>query len=143
MILNAMESKPLPVYGDGLNVRDWIHVNDHCDAIYRAYEYGIPGEVYNIGSENECNNLHIVKSIVSILGKSEDLIQFVKDRPGHDQRYAIDARKAKIELGWMPRITFEQGLERTVDWYLENQEWVSKVTSGAYQTYYEQMYSNR
>lgn len=140
MILNAMESKSLPVYGDGLNVRDWIHVNDHCDAIHRAYEYGIPGEVYNIGSENECNNLHIVKSIVSILGKSEDLIQFVKDRPGHDQRYAIDASKAKKELGWMPRITFEHGLRETIEWYQDHPEWCEHVLSGKYRDYYSQQY---
>jgi dTDP-glucose 4,6-dehydratase len=140
MILNAMESKPLPVYGDGLNVRDWIHVNDHCDAIHRAYEYGIPGEVYNIGSENECTNLHIVKSILSILGISEGLIQFVKDRPGHDRRYAIDASKAKKELNWIPRISFEDGLRDTIRWYQKNPEWCRHVLSGEYRDYYSQQY---
>jgi dTDP-glucose 4,6-dehydratase len=140
MILNAMESKSLPVYGDGLNVRDWIHVNDHCEAIDRAYHFGIPGEVYNIGSDNEYTNLDIVKSILAILGKSEDLIQYVQDRPGHDRRYAIDASKAKKELHWMPRITFEQGLNDTVKWYLENAEWYKHVLSGEYRDYYSQQY---
>lgn len=140
MILNAKESTSLPVYGDGMNVRDWIHVEDHCDAIWRAYEYGKPGEVYNIGSDNEYSNLHIVKSILSILGKSTDLIQFVKDRPGHDRRYAIDASKAKKELGWNPRIPFEQGLQSTIEWYLEHPEWCEHIVSGQYRDYYSQQY---
>ncbi len=140
MILNAKESRSLPVYGDGMNVRDWIHVEDHCDAIWRAYEYGKPGEVYNIGSDNECSNLHIVHSILSILGKSTDLIQYVTDRPGHDRRYAIDASKAKRELGWAPRIPFEQGLQSTIEWYLEHPEWCEHILSGQYRDYYSQQY---
>ena len=140
MILNALESKPLPVYGDGMNVRDWIHVEDHCDAIKRAYEIGKPGEVYNIGSDNECSNLHIVHSLLEILGRSKDLIHFVKDRPGHDKRYAIDSSKAKRELGWSPRIPFDKGLQDTVRWYQEHPEWCEHILSGQYRDYYSQQY---
>ena len=140
MILNAMESKPLPVYGDGMNVRDWIHVQDHCNAIWLAYEHGKPGEVYNIGSDNEWSNLHIVHSILALLGKSTDLIHFVQDRPGHDKRYAIDASKAKRELHWKPNISFEQGLRETIQWYQEHPEWCEHILNGQYRDYYSKQY---
>lgn len=120
MILNALDDKKLPVYGDGLNVRDWIHVDDHCDAVWLAYEKGVNGEVYNIGSNNEVNNITIVKKLLSILDKSDSLIQYVDDRLGHDRRYAIDSSKAEQELGWKSKISFENGLRSTVEWYLRN-----------------------
>ena len=143
MIANALEGKRLPVYGDGLNVRDWIHVEDHCAAITAALERGRPGEVYNIGSDNEQPNLQIVRELLRILKKPESLIEFVKDRPGHDRRYAIDARKARSELGWAPRIDFADGLERTVAWYVANRTWWERVRSGEYRSYYEKNYGAR
>lgn len=141
MILNALEGKPLPIYGDGLNVRDWLFVEDHCRALRLVAEKGTPGEVYNIGGLNEKTNLHIVDTICALVDKlrpdlkhrpCQSLKTYVKDRPGHDRRYAIDCSKIQRELGWKPSMNFEQGLEQTVRWYLENPEWVAGVTSGKY-----------
>jgi dTDP-glucose 4,6-dehydratase len=143
IIRNALADRPLPVYGTGLNVRDWLYVGDHCQAIWAAFTKGTAGEVYNIGGNNERTNLDVVKTILRQVGKPESLITFVKDRPGHDLRYAIDASKIARELGWEPSIGFDEGIARTVDWYLANQEWVEQVASGEYQTYYETMYANR
>lgn len=143
MISNARQNKDLPVYGDGLNVRDWIYVEDHCAAVMAVYEKGRPGDVYNIGSDNEWPNIQIVKKILQVLGKPESLIKFVKDRPGHDRRYAIDSAKIRNELGWSPQTTFEKGLNKTIAWYLENEDWLKNVQSGAYQKYYETQYHNR
>ena len=140
MIGNALEEKPLPVYGDGMQIRDWLHVSDHCDAIEKVLLCAKPGQVYNIGGNNEKANIEIVKLILSILGKSESLITFVKDRLGHDRRYAIDNSKIKKELGWQPRYTFENGMEETIDWYLENKQWLDGVRSGEYIKYYEKYY---
>ncbi len=143
MILNALEDKPLPVYGDGLQVRDWLHVSDHCRGIYLVAEKGVPGEVYNIGGNNERANIDVVKTILQILGKPESLIQHVKDRPGHDRRYAIDATKIRRELGWEPKYTFDTGIRETVKWYLANEKWWSAVRSGSYMEYYEAQYKDR
>jgi dTDP-glucose 4,6-dehydratase len=151
MIHNILHEKPLPIYGKGDNIRDWLWVEDHASAIDAIFHKGRVGESYNVGGLNEWTNIELVRHLCQIMdqklgraeGSSEKLLTYVTDRAGHDKRYAIDASKLEAELGWKPSITFEQGLERTVDWYLENQEWVSKVTSGAYQAYYEQMYSNR
>ena len=140
MISNCLQQKDLPVYGDGLQIRDWLHVNDHCDAIERVLEKGIPGEVYNIGGNNEKANIEIVKLIIQTLGKSEDLIKYVKDRPGHDRRYAIDNTKITTELGWVPSYTFEEGIRETIEWYLENTKWIDHILSGEYTGYYEKMY---
>ena len=140
MIANASEDKELPVYGDGLNVRDWLYVRDHCEAILTVLEKGSPGEVYNIGGNNEYPNLEIVKLILKHLGKPESLIRFVKDRPGHDRRYAIDASKIERELGWKPRFTFEEALPETISWYLGHTEWMERVRSGAYREYYARQY---
>ena len=144
MIRNAMQGKPLPVYGDGLQIRDWIQVVDHCRGIWAAFTNGRAGEVYNLGGNSERTNLEVVRGILSILGQPESLIQYVKDRPGHDRRYAIDNSKSRRELGWAPlTTTFEQGLEETVAWYKSNQAWLDLVTSGEYQHYYEKMYAGR
>jgi len=143
MIHNALHNKELPVYGDGLQVRDWLYVYDHCTAIWRVLEQGTPGEVYNIGGCNEKANLEVVNIILSRLGKPASLIRHVTDRPGHDRRYAIDAGKIMRTLGWKPSVTFEQGIARTIDWYLSNSPWLANVASGAYQRYYEKMYANR
>lgn len=143
MLTNALEEKPLPVYGDGLNVRDWLHVWDHCSALDLVLHHGRPGEVYNIGGNNELTNIEIVRLILEELGNPESLITYTKDRPGHDRRYAIDASKIKRELGWQPRIDFKQGLRRTIDWYCTNREWWKKVKSGEYQQYYKKMYVQR
>jgi dTDP-glucose 4,6-dehydratase len=143
MIINALNDKPLPVYGDGLNVRDWLHVSDHCAAIDCVLNGGRPGEVYNIGGNNEWKNIDIVKLILKSVGKSESLIAFVKDRLGHDRRYAIDATKIKNELGWTPAHTFEKGLHETVEWYLANRDWWKRVMTGEYVEYYTTMYSER
>ncbi|HTP66223.1 MAG TPA: GDP-mannose 4,6-dehydratase, partial [Geobacteraceae bacterium] len=148
---NIMGKRALPVYGDGLNVRDWLHVKDHSAAIETVLKKGRPGAVYNIGGNNEWRNIDIVNLICDLLdgklgrsaGENRRLIAFVKDRPGHDRRYAIDAAKIKRELGWEPSYTFERGIAETIDWYLENQEWVAEVTSGAYREYYEKQYSER
>jgi dTDP-glucose 4,6-dehydratase len=143
MIINALKGKELPVYGDGLNVRDWLYVEDHCAAIDLVIHKGKAGEVYNVGGNNERTNIEIVKRILKELGKSEDLIRFVQDRPGHDRRYAIDATKIHTELGWEPKYTFETGIVKTIQWYLENQKWWERIISGDYQKYYEQQYKNR
>ncbi len=143
MISNALEEKPLPVYGDGLNVRDWLHVKDHCQGIDLVFHGGRVGEVYNIGGNNEYPNIDIVKLIIKALGKSESLITYVKDRPGHDRRYAIDATKIKKELAWAPEYDFERGMAITINWYLENQVWWQTIKSGAYQQYYQKMYGQR
>lgn len=140
MITNALEDKPLPVYGDGMNVRDWLHVEDHCRAVWAALEKGKKGEAYNIGGANEWHNLMLVKGLLCILGKPESLITFVKDRPGHDRRYAIDASKIRRELGWMPTYDFASGLKQTVDWYIANESWWRRVKSGEYQKYYQEQY---
>jgi len=143
MIVNALHDKPLPVYGDGANVRDWLHVGDHCQALVLALEKGRAGEVYNIGGGAELRNIEIVKRILALLKKSEGLIRFVKDRPGHDRRYAIDPSRTKAELGWSPAHTFEQGLEQTVRWYVDNRPWWQDVISGAYRDYFEKQYRAR
>jgi len=143
MIQNALENKSLPVYGTGKNIRDWLQVEDHCRALLLALERGKSGEVYNIGGNNEQYNIDIVKLILSILGKSESLIRFVPDRPGHDLRYAIDASKIKRELGWEPRHSFDTGLKGTVDWYLNHREWVTGILTGSYQAYYARQYAAR
>lgn len=143
MIANALNDKPLPVYGEGLNVRDWLYVEDHCKAIDLVLRKGRIGEVYNIGGHNEMKNIDIVKLICKKLGKSEDLITYVTDRKGHDMRYAIDPTKIHNELGWLPETKFEDGLEKTVNWYLENREWWETIISGEYMNYYEKMYGNR
>ncbi|MGE3973949.1 MAG: dTDP-glucose 4,6-dehydratase [Bdellovibrionales bacterium] len=140
MIKNANENLPLPVYGDGMNVRDWIHVEDHNRGVWAALTLGKSGEVYNFGSDNEWPNIEIVKTILKKLNKPESLIKYVKDRPGHDRRYAIDATKSKKELGWKAQVPFEQGLSSTITWYLENQKWVQSVTSGEYKSFYNRWY---
>ncbi len=143
MIRNCKEGMPMPVYGDGRQVRDWLHVFDHCSAILAVLEKGKPGEVYNVGGSNEKANIEIVRLILNRLQKSEDLIQYVQDRPGHDRRYAIDHSKITKELGWRPVHTFEEGMEETIGWYLKNEGWLSSVTSGEYLSYYEEMYSRK
>ena len=140
MIINALNDKQLPVYGDGLNVRDWLHVNDHCAAIDVVLQNGRIGEVYNIGGNNEWKNIDIVKLILKKVGKPESLISFVKDRLGHDRRYAIEATKIKNELDWSPSYTFEVGIEETVQWYLNNQLWWKRVMTGEYVEYYKKQY---
>ena len=150
-IHNIIEEKPLPVYGDGLYTRDWLFVKDHALAIDLIFHKGNTGETYNIGGFNEWRNIDLVKLLCSLMdektgrvkGYSEKLITYVKDRPGHDRRYAIDATKINKELGWKPTVTFEQGLSETIDWYLSNKAWLQNVTSGSYQNYYESMYANR
>lgn len=143
MITNALEDKPLPVYGDGLNVRDWIHVTDHCAALDTVLHRGIVGETYNIGGESERKNIDVVKTILRLLKKSESLITFVDDRPGHDRRYAMDIKKIKRQLKWSPAVTFEKGLELTIDWYRRNEKWWRRVKSGRYRQYYRKMYGQR
>jgi dTDP-glucose 4,6-dehydratase len=140
MIVNALNDKPLPVYGDGLNVRDWLYVEDHCSAIDAVLERGKPGEVYNIGGNNEWKNVDIVRLILRELRKPESLITYVKDRPGHDRRYAIDATKIKTELGWEPGHTFEEGIPETIAWYVKNERWWRRVMTGEYQEYYKKQY---
>ena len=141
MINNCLKEKDLPVYGDGMQVRDWLHVNDHCAAIDTVLHKGKEGEIYNIGGNNEKTNIEIVKLIVKTLGKSEKLIKHVKDRPGHDRRYAIDNTKITNQLGWKPKYTFEEGIKETIQWYLDNREWIDNIVSGDYINYYERMYS--
>ncbi len=140
MINNCIENKSLPVYGDGMQIRDWLHVKDHCTAIFTVLQKGKIGEVYNIGGNNEKANIEIVKLIINALGKSEDLITYVKDRPGHDRRYAIDNSKITNKLGWSPSYTFEQGIKETVQWFIDNQEWMKNIVSGDYMKYYDNMY---
>ena len=143
MIINALNDKKLPVYGAGANVRDWLFVEDHCSAIDLILRKGKVGEVYNIGGHNERTNLDVVKTILKILGKGEDLIEFVTDRKGHDLRYAIDPAKIEGELGWTPQTKFDDGIKKTVAWYLDNRDWWEKIISGEYQNYYAKMYGNR
>ncbi|MGN0666757.1 MAG: dTDP-glucose 4,6-dehydratase [Huintestinicola sp.] len=143
MIANALHDKPLPVYGKGENVRDWLYVEDHCKAIDLIIHKGREGEVYNIGGHNEMKNIDIVKMIVKALGKSEDLITFVADRKGHDRRYAIDPTKIHTELGWLPETKFEDGIQKTISWYLDNREWWEHIINGEYKEYYKKMYSCR
>ena len=143
MISNAIENKELPVYGDGKNIRDWLHVYDHCTGIDLVLHKGKAGEVYNIGGHNERANIDIVKLILNELDKPESLIKFVSDRLGHDRRYAIDSSKIRRDLGWRPKYTFEEGIIETIHWYLDNQDWISKVKSGQYQDYYNKIYKDR
>ena len=143
MIINALNNKPLPVYGEGLNVRDWLYVEDHCKAIDLIIHNGRVGEVYNIGGHNEMRNIDIVKLIVHELGKSEELITHVTDRKGHDMRYAIDPTKIHNELGWLPETKFSDGIKKTISWYLEHEDWWQPIISGEYTKYYENMYGNR
>ena len=143
MIANCLNDKPLPVYGEGLNVRDWLYVEDHCRAIDLIIHKGRVGEVYNVGGHNEMKNIDIVKLICNYLGKPESLITYVADRKGHDMRYAIDPTKIHEELGWLPETKFADGIKMTIEWYLNNREWWENIISGEYQNYYERMYSNR
>ena len=143
MIINALDDKPLPVYGDGLNVRDWLYVEDHCHAIDLIMRKGKVGEVYNVGGHNERANIDVVKTILKQLGKPESLIEHVTDRKGHDRRYAIDPTKIHEELGWEPETKFEDGIRKTVQWYLDNRDWWLNIISGDYQSYYERMYGQR
>ncbi len=143
MIHNALNDKKLPVYGDGLHVRDWLYVYDHCTAIWKVLISAAAGEVYNIGGCNEKANLEVVGMILDRLSKPKSLIEHVTDRLGHDRRYAVDAGKIMTELKWKPTVTFEEGIEKTISWYLENEAWLANVASGDYQKYYDQMYSNR
>ena len=143
MIINAMNNKKLPVYGDGLNVRDWIYVIDHNKAVELVLEKGKIGEVYNIGASTEKPNIEIVKLILKQLGKSEELVEYVKDRPGHDRRYAINSTKIKNELAWQPEYSFDSAIQNTVKWYLENNKWWKEIISGDYQNYYKLQYSSR
>jgi dTDP-glucose 4,6-dehydratase len=143
MIANIGEGKNIPVYGDGLQVRDWLYVRDHCEAILAVLEKGRVGESYNIGGNNEMTNIALVKRVLKELSKPESLISYVKDRPGHDRRYAIDATKIRRELGWSPRYTFDQALPETIRWYHKNAQWLQRVRSGAYRDYYESQYGAR
>ncbi|WP_025114725.1 dTDP-glucose 4,6-dehydratase [Lysinibacillus fusiformis] len=143
MIINALKDKKLPVYGDGKNVRDWLHVTDHCSAIDLVLHKGINGEVYNVGGHNEKTNLEVVKELLKQLDKPESLIQYVEDRLGHDRRYAIDPTKLQKELGWEPKYTFETGLKETVRWYLDNKDWWENIISGDYQNYYDEQYGGK
>ena len=143
MISRALNNEKLPVYGDGKNVRDWLYVLDHCKAIDLIVRKGKDGEVYNIGGHNEKSNLEVVKTILKLLGKNEDGIEFVKDRPGHDLRYAIDPTKIETELGWKPEYNFDKGIEKTIDWYLNNKPWWEHIISGEYKQYFDKMYGYR
>ena len=143
MIINTLNNKKLPVYGDGMYVRDWIYVIDHNRAVEMVFEKGIEGEVYNIGARTEMPNIEIVKLILNELGKSEDMIEYVKDRPGHDRRYAIDSTKIEVELGWNPKFNFEDALSQTIKWYLDNKQWWKRIISGEYQNYYQTQYELR
>lgn len=143
MIINALHDKKLPVYGEGINVRDWLYVKDHCSAIDLIIRNGKVGEVYNIGGHNERQNIQVVKTILKELNKPESLIEHVTDRKGHDRRYAIDPTKIHNELGWLPATKFDDGIKATIKWYLDNEDWWQRIISGEYQSYYEKMYSNR
>jgi dTDP-glucose 4,6-dehydratase len=142
MINNCLNDKELPVYGDGMQIRDWLHVNDHCRAIDTVLHKGLDGEVYNIGGNNEKANIEIVRLIIHTLGKTDNLIKYVKDRPGHDRRYAIDNSKITSKLGWKPAYTFEDGIKETIQWYLDNPEWIKNIYNGNYVNYYDKMYSS-
>lgn len=143
MIINALHDKPLPIYGDGLNIRDWLYVEDHCHAIDLILHQGKIGEIYNVGGHNEVSNINIVKLICKELGKSEELITYVTDRKGHDRRYAIDSKKIHDELGWFPETKFKEGIKKTISWYIRNEVWWKEIVSGEYRQYYEKMYGNR
>jgi len=143
MISNAIEDKPLPIYGDGMQVRDWLYVDDHCRAILAVIERGRPGEIYNIGGSRALPNIEVVKRLLAAVGKPESLMQPVKDRPGHDRRYALSSAKIRRETGWKPQVPFEEGLKATVEWYRSNPEWIAHVKSGEYQSYYQRNYANR
>jgi dTDP-glucose 4,6-dehydratase len=143
MISRALSDQQLPVYGDGLNIRDWLYVEDHCSAIDLVIHQGKLGEVYNIGGNNERTNVHIVKTVLEELGKPESLISYVQDRPGHDRRYGIDPTKTMNELGWKPKHSFETGIKETIRWYLDNEEWWTRIQSGEYQQYYTKQYGSR
>lgn len=143
MIMNAMAGRPLPVYGDGKNVREWIFTDEHSRAVWMALERGTPGEVYNVGSGYEMPNIDVVREILRHLGKSESLIQYVKDRPGHDRRYAIDCSKIRREWNWLPEIGFSEGLAQTIDWYRTHQDWIDDIKNAAYLSYYDKMYTQR
>lgn len=142
-VTNALEDKPIPVYGDGLNIRDWIFVHDHCRALDAVIQKGKPGEIYNIGSGNEKTNLELIRKLLELLDKPQSLIQFVTDRPAHDRRYALDCTRIATELGWKPAYSFEKALSATVDWYLKNESWWRSIKSGKYSRYYEKMYLKR
>jgi dTDP-glucose 4,6-dehydratase len=149
IINNCLNKRPLPVYGDGLNIRDWLYVEDHCKAIDMVINNGRLGEVYNVGGHNERTNIHIVKTIIEYINQNidssvtEDLIKYVEDRKGHDRRYGIDPTKIKEELGWEPETVYEEGIKKTIKWYLDNKDWMDRVTSGQYKSYYENMYENK
>ena len=143
MIVNALADKPLPVYGEGLNVRDWLYVEDHCKAIDLIIHKGRVGEVYNVGGHNERTNLQVVQTILKALDKPESLIKYVKDRPGHDRRYAIDPTKLETELGWKPKYNFDTGIQQTIQWYLDNEDWWKHILSGEYSNYFDNMYGDR
>ena len=143
MIANALNDKPLPVYGDGMNVRDWLHVKDHCSAIDTVLHRGRTGEVYNVGGNNEKPNIEIIKLILQNLNKPESLITYVKDRLGHDRRYAIDSSKIQKEVGWKPAYTFERGIAETIQWYVDNKQWWNRIVSGEYQKYFQMLYGGR
>jgi dTDP-glucose 4,6-dehydratase len=143
MITNAMENQPLPIYGDGLQVRDWLYVDDHCRAIWEVLEKGRVGEIYNIGGNCALPNIDVVRRILRATGKPETLMQTVRDRPGHDRRYALSSAKLTRETGWVPEVSFDDGLARTVQWYVDNQAWVSRVKSGEYQAFYALQYGGR
>lgn len=143
MICNALEGRPLPIYGDGLQVRDWLHVDDHCRAIWDILRTGVPGQVYNIGGAATLTNLDLVRRIMAIVGADESLIWYVNDRPGHDRRYALSSEKIQREIGWKPTRAFDEGLQETVEWFDRNQEWVQRARSGAYREYYAANYAHR
>jgi dTDP-glucose 4,6-dehydratase len=143
MISNALEGKRLPVYGDGLNERDWIFVEDHCRALDIILQFGKPGEVYNIGFGQPTTNLEIVRLLLKLLGRTEQLIEFVADRPGHDRRYALATQKIRLELGWQPTVGIQEGLAQCVDWYRAHADWVDRIKSGEYQAYYHKFYEVR
>ena len=143
MIANAQEDKTLPIYGDGMQERDWLFVEDYCRAITVTLEKGKSGEIYNVSAGSPQPNLNIVKSILKYLGKPETLMQYVKDRPGHDRRYALDSSKIRRELGWQPQVSFEDGIRRTIDWYRSNSSWLEHARSGEYRNYYDRHYTNR
>ena len=143
MIINALNNEDLPVYGDGMNVRDWLYVTDHCEAIDLIIHEGTVGEVYNVGGHNEMANIDIVKLICNALDKPESLIKYVTDRKGHDRRYAIDPTKIHAELGWLPKTSFEEGIQKTIQWYLDNEDWWQDIVSGEYRNYYKEMYEDR
>ena len=142
-ITNALEGKECPVYGDGKNVRDWLHVLDHCRGVWAAFERGKAGEVYNLGGGNERENLDVAKEILAACGRPESLLKFVKDRPGHDRRYALDASKARTDLGWTPEVPFKRGLAETVAWYRDHADWIARIKSGEYRQYYEKHYGKQ